>query len=82
MQFPANSMQREATLHKPPQDRIVRTLRGDTIAYMLADPMVCSCLYIGDQEAWGRYQRERVLLQLGDEKLIESMNWEAGPRGP
>jgi len=39
-------------------------------------------LYIGDQEAWGRYQRERILLQLGDKELLDSLNWEAGPREP
>ena len=75
-------MWRQSTLRTLPQERIVRTLHGNSITYVLADPRVCSCFYIGDQEAWGRYQRERVLLQLGDEKLIESMNWEAGPHGP
>jgi hypothetical protein len=82
VQFPAETMQRQATLRTLPQDRIVRTLRGDTITYILADPLVCSCFYIGDQEAWRRYQRELVRLQLGDETLMESMNWEARPRGP
>jgi hypothetical protein len=48
-----------------PKDRIVRTLRGESITYVLADPMVCGYLYMGDQEAWSRYQRKRVLLQLG-----------------
>jgi hypothetical protein len=82
VQFPANTMRRRAALQTLPQGRIVRTLRGESITYVLADPLVCSCLYIGDQEAWGRYQRERLRLQLGDEKLTESMNWEAGSRAP
>ena len=74
VQFPVDTVQREAALHTLPQNRIVPRMHGNSIEYVLADTLVCGCLYIGDQEAWGRYQRERVLLRPHEERSIESIN--------
>jgi hypothetical protein len=82
VQYPATTPQRQASLQRLPRENLVRTVHGDKVVYVLADPLVCNCLYIGDQQAWGNYQRERLQLQIADEEATEASNSEAGAWGP
>ena len=53
---PANTPQRQAMLRRLPPDRFVQRARGNQFVYLFADLLVCNCLYIGDQTAYGRYR--------------------------
>jgi hypothetical protein len=54
---------------------------GDAIEYIYADPIVCNCLYIGDQTAFNAYKREvftRNIVneqQLTAETYSDPWNW-------
>lgn len=88
-QRPANTPQRQASLNTLPPDRVVRVVHGDRVNYVFADPLVCNCLYVGDQAAWGRYQQELLQLHVANEQEMAAqmnenaaMNWGWGPWGP
>jgi hypothetical protein len=88
-QHPANTPDRRQSMADLPPNQVVRTVHGDKVVYMYADPIVCDCLYIGDQHAWGKYQRMRVQLQISNQQLAAAqmnqqaaMNWNWGPWGP
>ena len=69
-------------------------IHGDAVVYLYADPLVCNCLYIGSQEAYGRYRQERLQQrmleqqqQIVDEQQmnadrIEDSGWDWGMWGP
>lgn len=44
-------------LNRLPLHRFVQRVRGDSVTYVYADPLVCDCLYVGSQEAYGRYRQ-------------------------
>ena len=54
--------------------------------YVYADPLVCACLYVGDQAAYGRYRQEVFQRRLADEQAMTAqMNqsaWDDGLWGP
>jgi hypothetical protein len=89
MQRPANTPVRQNSLNTLPPDRVVRTVHGDRVVYVFADPLVCDCLYVGDQPAWGRYQQELLRLHVANEQEMAAqmnenaaMDWNWGPWGP
>ena len=82
VQHEADTPERQESLHTLPPDRIVRTVHGTNVVYVLADPMICSCLYIGNQQAWANFQRERLQLHIANEEELASENWDMGPWGP
>ena len=69
---PANTPERQAALAGLPANRMVQRVRDDTVAYLYADPLVCQCLYVGGQGAFGRYQQERLQQRLADENVEAS----------
>src|SRR4051794_24486291 len=42
----------------PPHKFVIKTINGKP-AYLYSDPLVCHCVYFGNEDNWGRYQRER-----------------------
>jgi len=86
----ANTPARQAMLHRLPPNQFVRRVKGDTIHYVYADPLVCSCLYIGTQQAYDQYRSDRLQQQLVNEQQMAAQtyedatwNWDAwGPWGP
>ena len=42
------------TLHQ-----FVQRVKGDTVHYVYADPLVCGCLYVGTQQAYDQYKRDQ-----------------------
>jgi uncharacterized lipoprotein YmbA len=78
----ADTPERQESLHTLPPDQIVRTVHGTNVVYILADPMICNCLYVGNQQAWANFQRERLRLHIANEEEIASENWDMGPWGP
>ena len=83
---PANTPQRIASLRSLPPNKVVQRTRGDTVRYLYADPLVCACLYVGDQAAYSRYRQDVFQRRLADEQAMTAqMNqtaWDDGPWGP
>src|SRR5690349_15377520 len=42
----------------PPHKFVIKTINGKLV-YLYSDPLVCHCVYFGNEDNWGRYQRER-----------------------
>ena len=82
---PANTPARIASLRSLPPNKVVQQTRGSTISYVYADPLVCACLYVGDQAAYGRYRQEVFQRRLANEQemtaQMNQMNWDYGPWG-
>lgn len=80
--LPANTPQRLAELHKLPPNKFVPQTTGDTTKYVYADPVVCNCLYIGDQKAYGAYRQDVLAKKIADEQQMTAMtyqnNWDWG----
>ena len=83
--LPANTPGRVASLRSLPPNKVVQQTRGSTVSYVYADPLVCACLYVGDQAAFGRYRQEVFQRRLADERAMTAqmnqMNWDYGPWG-
>ena len=82
---PANTPQRVQSLRSLPANKVVQQAVGDTVRYVYADPLVCACLYVGDQAAFGRYRQEVFQRQLADEQAMTAQmnqnSWSYGPWG-
>jgi len=82
---PANTPARVASLRSLPANKVVQQATGGTVRYVYADPLVCACLYVGDQAAFGRYRQEVFQRRLADEQAMTAqMNqsaWDYGPWG-
>jgi hypothetical protein len=87
---PANTPERRAMLAKLPAHHFVRRQKNDTVYYVYADPLVCGCLYVGSQQAYGNYRDQQRQQHLVDEQQMTAVeysdnawNWGAwGPWGP
>ncbi len=84
---PANTPQRQDLLRTLPPNHFVQRVRGDRVLYLYADPLVCACLYIGDQVAYGRYRQEVFQRRIANDQLLaaqmnENAAWQWGPWGP
>lgn len=87
---PANTPERQAMLARLPAYKFVRRVNGDATMYVFPDPKVCNCAYVGDQEAYAAYQRQKQAKQIADEREEAAMdyqdaawNWRGwGPWGP
>jgi predicted small secreted protein len=88
--LPANTPQRQAQLGKLPPNKFVPKTTGDTTQYVYADPVVCDCLYVGDQKAYGAYKQDVLNKKIADEQQMTAMTyqdswdwggWDWGPWG-
>ncbi len=82
---PANTPERVASLHGLPANKVVHRTRGGTVGYVYADPLVCGCLYVGGQAAYGRYRQQVLQRKLADEQAMTAQmnmnSWDDGPWG-
>ena len=81
---PASTPQRQAALAAMPPHKFVHQIRGGRMLYAYADPTICDCLYVGNQEAYSRYQRDVFLKGLANEQQMTdneyNMTWSSwGP---
>jgi hypothetical protein len=67
---PANTPERQEMLHKLPANRFVTRAQGDVVHFVYADPIVCGCLYVGDQEAYNKYKANELAQHLADEQQL------------
>jgi len=86
--LPANTPAREAQLATLPPNRFMPKTDGDTTNYIYADPVVCHCLYVGSQAAYGAYMRTlQTQRQLDQAQLTaltyhDAWNWDRWDWGP
>jgi hypothetical protein len=76
MEKPANTPERQAMLSRLPVNRLVRQSDGDRVLYVLADPAVCNCIYVGNQSAFNNYGVDRQLVILYPSHVAK-WNWSA-----
>jgi hypothetical protein len=72
---PANTPERQAMLKKLPANRFVRRENGDTVHHLYADPVVCTCLYAGTQDAYNRFKANELAQHLSDEQLLTAQTY-------
>ncbi len=83
----ANTPEREAMLQRLPPHRFLMRAHGDIVHYVYADPLVCDCLYVGSQQAYNQFKRDRQEQRLADEQQLTAQTysdaaWNWGPWGP
>ena len=62
---PANTPRRTASLHTLPSNKFISKSKGDRTEYIHVDPIVCNCLYEGDQTTFNAYKKGAVNPSLG-----------------
>lgn len=67
---PANSPARQAMLTRLPPHRFVQRPHGNVMHYVYADPSGCNCLYVGTQQAYGKYVRQMQRQNLVDQRQL------------
>lgn len=50
-----------------PPHQMLQRVHGETIRYVYADPDVCDCFYVGSQQAYDLYQKQRLARHLADQ---------------
>lgn len=87
---PADTPKRQEELRRLPPDRFVAHSKGDHVVYLFADPVVCDCLYVGDQNAFNAYKHEVFEQHIADEQQLTAEmytqpwgwgGWDWGPWG-
>lgn len=83
---PATTADRQQEMASLPPNQLLSRVQGDKLVYFYADPLVCNCLYIGNQAAYGRYRAEMFQRQIVDQQRLaaqsyENAAWNWGPWG-
>jgi hypothetical protein len=84
---PANTADRQHQMDSLPHDHFLTKTQNDKLVYFYADPLVCNCIYIGDQAAYGRYRQEVFQRKIANEQQLTAMSyddpsWNWGAWGP
>lgn len=75
----ANTPEREAELKSLPPNKFVPRSKGDHTEYLYADPLVCNCLYTGDQQAFNTYKRMVFERQIADQQQLTAQMYREPP---
>jgi hypothetical protein len=81
---PVNTPERQAMFRTLPPNRFSRQMRGDRVVYVYPDPVVCHCLYVGNQQAYGTYRQNQLQKRIADENQMAAdemsmASWDWGP---
>ena len=81
----ADSPHRLAAMRSlPPNKFVTKVVTGQPV-YLYADPLVCWCVYFGNQQNWAAYRQKVLAKQLADEAqmtaLMYQSGWDWGPWG-
>lgn len=84
---PADTPTRLAALKALPPNKFVRKVQGSTIVYVYGDPIVCKCVYFGNQQAYGAYRAMMFQQNIADEQrmtafMMQDSTFDFGPWGP
>jgi len=81
----ADSPHRLAAMRSLPPNKFVTKVVNGQPLYLYADPLVCRCVYFGNQQNWAAYRQEVLAKQLADEAqmtaLMYQSEWDWGPWG-
>jgi hypothetical protein len=66
---PADSAKRQALLATLPPHHFVQRAKDGQAIFLYADPLVCNCLYIGNNKAYDNYQSAVLQQQLAKDEL-------------
>jgi hypothetical protein len=79
----ADTPERRAHLETLTQLKVVPHDRNGKMYYVYADAAYCQCLYVGNQEAYQRYENLSVKQNIAQMNEAASMDWGMwGPWGP
>jgi hypothetical protein len=67
---PANTPQRLAAMKKLPPNKFVQQTSNSQMVYVYADPIVCQCVYFGNQAAYAQYRQMVFQQRLADERQM------------
>src|SRR5918995_5739901 len=67
---PANTPQRLAAMKKLPPYKFVQQANNSQMVYVYADPIVCQCVYFGNQAAYAQYRQMVFQQRLADERQM------------
>ena len=56
----------------PPHQFVARTIKGRP-SYLYADPVVCGCVYVGDQRAYDQYRQQMATQQTATDEQIRAI---------
>lgn len=76
---PASTPQREAELKSLPPNRFVTRAKDDHVEYLYADPLVCNCLYTGNQRAFDSFRHEVFERRLADQRQLTAEMYSEPP---
>src|SRR3954447_19460271 len=83
---PANTPQRQAAMRKLPPNKFAQQTSGGQVVYVYADPIVCQCVYFGNQAAYAQYRAMVFQQNLADEQQMTATMaqnaFDFGPWGP
>lgn len=87
---PANTPEKLQQLKTLTPRVLLQTQRDGRPFWVVADPTVCQCLYVGNEAAYQRYEQLKLRAEYANEQLMAaemnedaSMNWSMwGPWGP
>ena len=74
-QVPANTPARMTMLSRLPANHFIRRVRGDTVTYVYGDPLVCNCLYVGSQQAYGQYVAVKQQQRIANEQSLAAQQY-------
>lgn len=79
---PADSPERVGHLRTLPARKLVPYQQNGDIYYVYADPDVCNCLWVGNEQQYQAYQKIRIDKEIADSRLAAAqyqrdaaMNW-------
>jgi hypothetical protein len=87
----ADTPKRVASLHALPANKFIPKTKGSGLTYIYADPVVCNCLYVGDQTAFNAYKKEVFTRNIVNEQQLTAetygdqwdwAGWDWGAWGP
>ncbi|MGH8227298.1 MAG: hypothetical protein ACREU3_05240, partial [Steroidobacteraceae bacterium] len=76
---PAGTPRREMELESLPPNKFVTRAKGDHVEYLYADPLVCNCLYTGDQQAFDSYKHELFEQHIADQQQLTAEMYREPP---
>ncbi|PZM08096.1 hypothetical protein CPY51_30335 [Rhizobium tubonense] len=84
---PANTPKRVAMLKRAPANKFLKSVHGDSVTYIYADPVGCKCLYVGSQAAYDQYQFASQQAKVANRNLLAAeiysdSSWNWGDWGP
>lgn len=67
---PATSPEQQASLKSMPPNKFFQQSQNNQVVYLYADPVVCQCVYSGNQAAYSKYRQMVFQKNLADEQQM------------